>query len=357
MYVNLGIKGADKAVGALSSVKTGLGDISSMSLEAKAGIAAVLYGLEKLVNMAGARGTSLTNFSALMGFDEKGLERLQRFQYAAHQAKISNEELNASLKGVSDTMAMVRIGKAPESYGIVAGKVGLDPKQDDFYNFLKLQEFAKIFPKAWGRNLIKQFGVSEGVIAGMDQGVFNEKNFKAAPILSGAQTHALNRQDVAWGNIENRAQVSIEKIMAAHGDQLIATVDALIKALTALTNVFLDAADKLGFFKDVGDTSKVLSDIGNIPKDKKGIMHGIMHADADSIKGFLNLRERLGTALLDAILPKGTPGTTGAKGTKTNGDVNVHFHGPVTDPKAVEDHAKKGVKHALRTSSANSVVA
>src|ERR1700744_4238817 len=95
LFLNLGIKGSEKTVGALTDVKKGLGELGSMSLEAKAGIVAAMYALEQLFATSGKAGTDLTNFNAITG---ESVKTLQQYQYAARQVGVSNQEVEGSFK-------------------------------------------------------------------------------------------------------------------------------------------------------------------------------------------------------------------------------------------------------------------
>jgi len=160
LFVNLGVKGADSAGKALGGVKGGLGEVKSMSLEAKAALVGVIYGLERMMSNSAQLGTSLTNFNALTGISA---QQLQQWQYAARQAGVAGEEMTGSMKAVQSTMANMLMGKgAPEGMAMLANKVGFDPARarDTAYVLGQLQKFAQSVPQDVGNAMIKSFGVS-----------------------------------------------------------------------------------------------------------------------------------------------------------------------------------------------------
>lgn len=253
LFVNLGIKGAEKTVGALSNVGKNLGQVSTASLEAKAGVLALLYGLERMTAISGKAGTGLTNFAALTGLST---QNLQKWQYAARQAGESNEELTSSLEGVQNNMAKAIMGKgAPEGFGIVKNAVGLDQNRlrDTFYVMTQLQKAAQQLPKDLGNQVLKSFGLSEATIAAMRRGVFNEGNFKNAPEYSEKEIQALNRSNIAWSNLFTKIEMAFGKFNAAHGGQLVKDIDMIFKSVMKVVNSLERMAEKFKLFSVVSD--------------------------------------------------------------------------------------------------------
>lgn len=253
LFVNLGIKGADKTVGALGSVKKGLGEVSTMSLEAKAGILAALYGLEQMAAKSGAAGTGLTNFAALTGLSAK---TLQQWQYAARQAGVSGEELTGSLKSVQNSMTNMLLGKgAPEGLGIVSKAVGFDPKRarDAFYVMEQLQKAAQALPKDVGNTVLKSFGLSEGTIAAMRMNKFNPKTLSQAPLYGDKEIESLNKSNVAWANLGNKIEMAFGHFNAKHGQQLVNDISKLVTEVMKFAEALTILSEKLKIFEVIGE--------------------------------------------------------------------------------------------------------
>lgn len=252
LFVNLGIKGADQTVGALTNVRKGLQNLSSMSLEAKAGILGALYGLQRLTAASGQVGTSLTNFTALTG---QSARQLQQWQYAARQAGISGEEMSGSVKSVQNAMANMLLGKgAPEGLGLVAQAAGgIDSKklQDPFYMLQKLQVAAQRLNPAIGNVALKSFGLSEGVIAAMRRGVFRPSILNRAPTYTDNEIQQLNKANVAWANLGNTIEMAIGRWNAAHGPKLVDDISKLVPKVLDLANAFVKLADTLKIFEGI----------------------------------------------------------------------------------------------------------
>jgi hypothetical protein len=356
LFVTLGIKGAEKTVGALGEVKKGLGGIASMSLEAKAGILAAMYGLERMMSVSGAAGTGFTNFSALTGFSAQAL---QKWQYAARQAGESNEEFTGSLKSVQNAMTNMLLGKgAPEGLGIVTKAVGFDPKRarDSFYVMEQLQKAAQALPKDVGNNVLKSFGLSEGTIAAMRRNAFNPAAFAKAPAYSDKEIQSLDKSNIAWSNLGTQIQMAFGHFNAKHGQQLVNDISKIVTAVMKLTDALTILAEKLDVFgklKDalsfIGDNAKGASNLITAATSKdpnKTVLKAI--SDNNKKNSFDNMWD---DALTGAIKPKPqfTPAIAGAASTTVN--TTVHNHG-VKDAHEATDHMKKAINHAVRTNPA-----
>src|SRR5580698_7170089 len=178
LFLNLGVRGTDKTVGALTNVKKGLSETASLSLEAKAGIVGAIYALERLFATSGKAGTNLANFNAVTG---ESVKTLQQYQYAARQVGISNEDVEGSFKGLQSAMTKTLIGEgAPKGLarvGLLTGGIS----QQDIKKFAeqpqlliqRLQEYSKKETNIGLRNeTLKSFGISEGMIAALSRQAF-----------------------------------------------------------------------------------------------------------------------------------------------------------------------------------------
>lgn len=256
LFVNLGIKGSEKTIGALGGVKKGLGEVSAMSLEAKAGILAAMYGLERMMAASGAAGTGLTNFAALTGLSS---QTLQRWQYAARQAGVSGEELTGSLKAVQNSMTNMLLGKgAPEGLGIVAKAVGFDPARarDSFYVMEQLQKAAQALPKDVGNNVLKSFGLSDGTISAMRRNAFNPAAFAKADIYSSKEQGSLDKSNIAWSNLGDKIEKAIGHFNAAHGQALVKDITKIADEIFKLIGAFEKFAEKIKLFDVIGQIFK-----------------------------------------------------------------------------------------------------
>lgn len=380
-FINLGIKGAEKTVGALGSVKKGLGEVGSMSIEAKAGILGAMYGLERMMAISGQAGTGLTNFAALTGLSAQGL---QKWQYAARQAGVSAEEMTGSLKGVQNSISNMLMGKgAPEGIALVSKAVGgLDPTKlkDTFYMMTQLQKAMQTMSPEMGNIAGKSFGLSEGTIAAMRRNAFTPEMLAKAPTYSDKETKSLDKSNVAWANLENKIQMAFGHFNAKHGQSMVADISQVVGQVMKLAEAFEKLSEKLklfqllgkvfdGWSKIFGGMSAGVDKISGFSKSEtkgkdawegtKDFFGGIK----DVYKGMqieeqenLEKSQREGVARMQKegswLLPKVQPATQVAGGGATTINQTITHHGDAKDTKAVKDTHKHAIGHAYRQRSA-----
>jgi hypothetical protein len=251
-FAELGVKGSEKTLGALSGVKKGFGEITSLSLEAKAGMVAAFYAFEKFMSASGQAGTNLTNFTALTGLSAQSL---QQWQYAARQAGVSSEELTGSLKSVQTSMINMLMGGAPpEGLGLLANAVDFDinKARDTFYVMQKIQQAVQKLPPDVGNKIAKSFGLGEGVVAAMHRNVFRPEIFKKAPAYSNNEIAALDRANVAWGNLGQKIAMAFGHFNALHGNQLAKDISLITTQTIHLVEALTRLSERLKVFEYLG---------------------------------------------------------------------------------------------------------
>lgn len=374
LFVNLGIKGSEQTVGALGSVRKGLGEVTSMSLEAKAAILAALYGLEQMAAKSGATGTGLTNFAALTGLSAK---TLQQWQYAARQAGISGEELTGSLKNVQNAMTNIRLNKgAPEGFAIVKNAVGLDTSRlkDTFYVLGQLQKAAQALPQDVGNSVLKSFGLSEGTIAAMRRNAFNASTLLKAPLYSDSEIGSLNKSNIAWSNLGNKIEMAFGHFNAKHGLQLVTDIDKITTAFFRLTEQLENLNNKWSVLETAGhllegiaNTLKLISEIvdklGGKDSKKGDLLYvapgeeavpGLSNSPAGKFfKTIANDRFFGGTgdALKELMSPSAAAQAPQVHYTSHITQTITH-HGDAKDTKAVKDLHKHSINNAFRQRAA-----
>ncbi len=260
LFVNLGVKGSEKTVGAIANLQKGLKETASTSLEAKAAIVGAMYALERLFATSGKAGTDLTNFNTLMGGGM--IQTLQKYQYAARQVGISNEEMEGTFKSLSDLSAKTLLGKArPEGAAYVANrtKTDLNPllkaAADGHPELLlqKLQQFAQMEKNIGMRNqVLKSFGLGDNMIAGMARNAFTPQALRKAPTYSDKEVGALDKANIAWSNLGTKIEMAVGHFNAQHGGQLVKDISAITDKVLAMAEAFAKFADKVELFKGIG---------------------------------------------------------------------------------------------------------
>lgn len=366
LFVNLGIKGTDKTVGALTNVKKGLQETASMSLEAKAGIIAALYALERLFATSGAAGTGLTNFNATLGVSTK---TLQQYQYAARQMGVSNQEVEGSFKSLQSTITKTLMGEgAPKGLARLAQLTG-ELGQGDLLKFQqnpelllqRLQQYAQKEKNAGLRNeVLKSFGVGDNMAAALTRGAFTQQSLAKAPTYSDKEIGSLDRANIAWSNLGNKIEMAVGHFNAEHGGQLVKDISKLTDQVLKLVDAFAKLAEKLKVFQVIGKAFEgwslifqgLNSSVDNVTKDKGGVAAGLYHENDRLVKGLFEAMK----GGLDTVLPEITPTIpkTAAPGSTQNINVNqnLNFQHDGKDSHKTSDSVKKAVRDSYRQMSA-----
>ena len=122
LFVSLGVKGSEKTIGAVANLSKGLAVSAGNALELSAGLGVAFYAFDRLTSGSNTAGQSLRNFETLTGVSA---DTLQRYQYAARQAGVSNEETAGSFKALQAAMgAVARNEGAPAGMKFISGLVG-----------------------------------------------------------------------------------------------------------------------------------------------------------------------------------------------------------------------------------------
>lgn len=373
LFINLSVKGTEKTIGALTDTKKGLSNIGDASLEAKAGILAVAYTMERLFALSGQMGTGLTNFTAYTGQSAKAL---QQWQFAARQAGESSEELTGNLKSVQSAITKTLMGQgAPSGMAMVAKLTGgiskeqmRDMANNPFLMMQRLQEYALKEKNVGLRNeTLKSFGLSEGTISAMARNAFRPDVLARAPTYGDKEIGALDRANIAWSNLGNKIQMAFGHFNSKHGVQLVQDIskvtDQVIKLVEALTNL----AEKIKVFSIIGkafsgwtslldvgtktvdnvQSEKGRKEIGNFLKDIPKVL-GLMGEDAIGALGNIGYTPSTQSSIAPTMPAQVGSGST--QNIKVNQNLNFQHDGK--DVHRTSDSVKKAIQDSYRQMSA-----
>lgn len=265
LFVKLGINGVDNVKGGLQGVSKGLEGVRSMSLEAKAAIAAAIYGLQRMTAAAGVAGTNLKNFEVMTGLSA---QTLQRWQYAGNLAGVAADEVAQNIKGVQDQVQAFALGTGEiKSFSFVAETLAMAGEHFDAIDFSgsgpvvkdafklveQLQKFAQIEKNpVMVQQVLKQFGLSESFITAMQKQAFRPDVFARAPVHSQKAINSLAGVDTAWRDLGASIKFAFEKLTAEHGVKVIKDLANLVPKVLDLVQAFVKLADKMQLFELLG---------------------------------------------------------------------------------------------------------
>lgn len=356
LFVDLGIKGSEKTLGAISATQKGLGEAGHTALETKVAILGAVYAFERLMEASGQAGTGMTNFNAITGVSA---QTLQQYQYAARQMGVANDDVANSFKGLQSAMTKTLMGEgAPKGLGRVAALTGGITAQDvdQFARnpemlMKRLSQYAQQEKNVGLRNeVLKSFGLGDPMIAAMARGGFRPETMSHAPTYSNAEIGALDRANIAWSNLGTKIEMAIGHFNARHGGQLVKDLSMITDSVIKLANALQMTAEKFKLFETLGhgiegiaNTLKLVSEVWDKlnggPESKKGdILYNTPGKSAFPIDQ---------SSLLGKLL---APRVSSSGGGQTNVTVNqdLHFQHDGKDSKRTGDSTKKAVQDAFR---------
>ncbi len=261
LFVSLGVKGADKSLGAVTGLQKGLKETASVGLEAKAAIIGAMYALERLFSASGQRGTDLSNFNATLGMSA---QTLQQYQYAAQQVGVSNDAVASSFKNLQATATKALMGEgAPKGMARVAQltNAGVGEMQRLLLQatqghpellLQKLQEYARVEKNAGLRNeTLESFGVG-GIAPAINRQAFRPEVLNRAPAYSDKEIASLDKANAAWANLGTKIEMAVGHFNALHGGQLVSEITMITDKVLGLANALLRFSDKAHVFQLIG---------------------------------------------------------------------------------------------------------
>jgi len=339
LFVNISAKGADKTIGALGEIRKGFSSITSTSLETKAAILGVMYGLERLMSQSAQAGTNLTQFSNLTGLSQ---DKLQRWQYLALQAGESADTMAGDVNNLQQAMAKMYLGQgAPAGMNAVANtlKQNFDPKRyrDTFYMMDKLREYiqkTKDTPDI-ARNVVKSFGLSDQTYQTMVSQTGNLSDIAQSRLYSANQIKRLNDVNIGFANIKDKFEHGFGKINAQFGPQMVKDLAKVSDAVLKIVSAFAMLADKLrilqGFTRVFDGWAIALGGIADVTKTVASGKAASLVPDMTTMRIFAQ-----------SLVGTGPAASTSKTTNVTN---NVKVEARITGVKDADDVAKHLNKH------------
>jgi len=360
LFVNIGIKGSDVTVRAISGIKGAMGELASASLETKAAILAIMYGLHEFTGAAGERGMELEKFANFTGLSA---DKLQRWQYAMKMSGVEAKDVEQSIKGLQSAMLKMSIGegapKGMQRLSEVVLKGGLDKKKwtDAFYMMDKLREYSKTEPNVALRNeTMASFGLSPEMIQGMATSKIALDKIKPTQILGAGEIGQLSKVNTSWLELHHTLEMFGQKLVAKHGLAAVEGLAHLVPPILKLINALITLAEKLKVFEAIGEVFKVMAGAAEVvttlmAPDEKKIMKGIEQKKQEqAARDKMTMGEYFSSLIHGGAKPSGVPNMKhegGAASSKpANVNVNVHNHG-VKDMHEGAHHVHKAVKSAF----------
>lgn len=368
MFVNLGVKGSEKTMDALGSVKRGLTGIKDMSLEAKAAYAAAFYAIGRLVTESGQFGTNLKNLNALTGVSTK---TFQQYAYAMKLAGFSGNEAAQAIDKIQSMIYRMQMGKGSPAemalayQHLINAGVKMSSMEWSIWGknpelFLqRMAQFSQLknIPEYIKTQLMRGIGFDDAAIATMKRGFTAQKYLNQAPLSSPGEIKQLDLANREWIKLHANIDRAFQKFTAAHGQQLAKDIGRITTAVIKLVEALTVLADRAKVFKRLEQSAsgwaKIIELAGNTVSETPGMKPG------QGILGYVGSNTWEATKNYGEVL-RGLMIYSAGGGGKFPGvsshspSINQHFYlPPGMDAQGVGREAGREVRRVTQTSPAN----
>jgi hypothetical protein len=255
LFVDLGVTGSEKSIGAIAGMRKGMDNLSSTSLEAKAAILGAMYALQRMFATSGQTGTQLNQFTQLV---DTSADTLQRYQWAAQQVGVANQEVAGTFLSIQDAMNKILLNEgAPrliEQVRQLTEDFGefniLDYQKTPEKLIQRLQAYVQRESNTGiAREAAKGFGINDAMFAAMRQNAFRPDVLKRAPVYNDREIQSLHKADTAWKNLGTTIEMAFGRFNAKHGEQIVADIEKIVTSVKKLAESFVGFSEKIGLFE------------------------------------------------------------------------------------------------------------
>ncbi len=225
LFIEIGLKGADKVIGSLKDVTGEIGNAVSKSLLLRSAIVGIVYEMQKLGRTTISDAFNFIDYERITGASVKNLERMV---FINREFSVSAESTAKALESLYSKLLH------PESYAQIGAPFAALGVPFEYQEALKDPTYAvKQLQKLWfaDRNIATRAAEIMGLgafIPALSEGRFTEKNIARAPIVSVEDLRTLD---------EFKRQLSL--LGATLAVEVIPVLADFIKILVDLKDLFL----------------------------------------------------------------------------------------------------------------------
>lgn len=382
LFLNLGIKGVDTALKGINSIKTGLSDVSSTGLAAKAAVLGVIYAVERMTSGASTVGAELTRYTNLTG---ESTEAVQKWGLAHVIAGgKAKEEMYGAFESAQKMAAKISLGGGnPRALGMLMAGGDFDimkAVKSPLYFMEKVRNLLMNPPKGFEKAQITDFAeefLNPEIIKSILDKSFHPENIKNSEILSPGNIESLKKVNEELARFEIKFQLFKDQFVAKHGLPLIEELSGALNVVKDLSVAFdkltkkfpeLNAVAKGGFLAlllalvaaggpltvlsaAVTGLIVALSEYDKHRKGKPSLIDSIPYPGHHP-EWMTNSEHAVGS-YMRSLLPSSAPE---AEGGRQNVLLNVTMHGVDYDnSQKVRDAVHSVVKQVFRQTAVSSV--
>lgn len=258
-FIKLGLKGDVDTGKKLKGIDGTMKDVGASSLAAKAAIVGALYALERFMATGAQRGMDLKQFADYTG---KSSEMLQRWQFVLRQTGVTNEETEASFRGLYNMIGQIGLNQPlPAGLSIFAQKTHFDRRQKDDVNYWlkKLQEFVKLGTSPEIAQVAKTLGLGENMIGGLRTAKTRPEDVPMNQIIGDAQRDKLAKIHVQWMQLFSDFDLFRADLTAKNGGGLLKNITDITHSIEGLIKALVLFSEKVKVFQALNSALQGIS--------------------------------------------------------------------------------------------------
>ena len=252
LFVKLGVK-AD--TNKLENFDKGMKDAKQNALALKLAVIGVAIAMKKIASASIEAAVGLKNFSIQTGLSR---DELQKWRYVADQNDISGQELIATIKGIQQAQAAIRLG---------AGNIkpfqllGISPTEDPFKVLDQLRDKIKGLDPAIATNVLSQLGVGQNFLNILKKGNLEFSKLNKQFLITTKEQDKLIRFNKAFKETIFLLRGLRDKFIALISPAVISFLKAVGNSLEVVLETGKGLGEIIGKFKTL---SKIVAIVGSV---------------------------------------------------------------------------------------------
>lgn len=315
-------------------------DLNMSSILSAGSFWALYEAAKSVINVAQDLGEGVNKFTMETG---KSGDALQRWVKVGHQAGVTGDVIETTIRGIAESMAEIQMGKPPADANFWA-RIGLAPDllsgKDPSVVFKDMLERLKSLGTTQSMALLQNYGKSVQLLDVIKQFPDLQKAYNDQIVLTPKELALINKNMIELNKASDRLQV----VWAELGVTLLPAFDKMLIDFTAL----IDKMNKSENFKNFLELITKLTSLTGKVLGKSAEGYGKLYGD------FKYAREHHPDEVVHPFMKPFWEWGKNSTSTAVTQHNTIHVHG-VHDPeavgKAVDDHLGKKIDHAIANGS------
>lgn len=249
LFVSLGVKGANKTLSAIVSVKNGLRDTALIANQTVSLFERIYGGVRNMSENASNYAGNLNMLSNQLGVS---VEQLQRWDYAARKAGAQSGQMFNAFDSLQKVLLQVRDNGAPEYFQYLFNQMSQIDSAFDSQRFetdvnYAMESVAKLAQGATGdlarlNQAFSSIGIPPELLNALRKGDLNLGSITRDMLVDEGDIQTLERIRGYWVEIDGIVQKSFVNVAKTFDEEFVKSIKELIISLSELLTRMLELA-------------------------------------------------------------------------------------------------------------------